>query len=48
MLLRHEEALLQGEGGQVKFLEDVAPVTSLDAKRAAVSEFETPENIASL
>ena len=48
MLLRQKEALLQGEGGQVKLLEDVALVTSLDAKRSAVSEFETSENIASL
>ena len=48
MFLRQEEALLLREGGQVKSLEDVAPVTSLDAKRAAISEFETSENVVSL
>ena len=36
------------EGVEVKPLEDVARVTSLDAERAAIPELETPEDVVGL
>ena len=42
------EALLMWEGQEIKLLEDMAPVTLLNDKRAPVPEFETSKNVFSL
>ena len=48
LFLGQREALLLREGVEVKPLEDIAMVTSLDAKRAAIPELETPKDVVSL
>ena len=48
LFLGQREALLLWEGVEVKALEDVATVTFLDAKRAAIPELETPEDVVGL